>query len=61
MKMFNHEYNLEDAIAVRIEEDREDIAVSLLNDGFAVERAARLTKLPLATVQSLYRTAQATA
>jgi hypothetical protein len=61
MKMFNHEYNLDDAIAVRVEEEHMDFAQSLLNDGFDIERAARLSKLPLATVQSLYRTTLATA
>jgi predicted transposase/invertase (TIGR01784 family) len=61
MKMFNHEFNLDDAKQVWQEEKAMDIAEALLNDGFDVERAARLAQLPLATVQSLYRTARATA
>jgi hypothetical protein len=60
-KMMTYEYNLDDAKKVWVEEGHIDIARSLLNDGFDVERTARLTELPLATVQSLCRTAQATA
>jgi DNA-directed RNA polymerase specialized sigma24 family protein len=46
---------------VRVEEAEEDTALYLMIKGWDALEISQATKLPLSTVQSLYRTALATA
>jgi DNA-directed RNA polymerase specialized sigma24 family protein len=59
VKMFNHEYNLDDAITVRLEEQSIDFAERLIAKGWTASEAAETAGIPLATLQRYCRLATA--
>jgi predicted transposase/invertase (TIGR01784 family) len=57
VNMLSVEFSLEDALRIRYEEGIEEgllqVAKEMINDGDSLEKIARITKLPIETIQSI--------